>query len=127
MDHQLGGRRRADREAPARARGGQRPIGRREGIAARPVDRQARECRHTARRDGGRCIRSALEVPAAQRERHRRAVARDHVVRYASSTSTVTAGPIAGPAVASVGCCPKTTWLAAAGLTAMPDAVPVIE
>jgi hypothetical protein len=41
---------------------------------------------------------------------------------YWSCTITVTAGPIVAPAVALVGCWPKTTLLAAAGLTAMaPD------
>ena len=35
----------------------------------------------------------------------------------ASSTKTVTAGLMATPAVAFVGCCPNTTLLAGAGLT----------
>ena len=35
----------------------------------------------------------------------------------ASTTRTVTAGLMAEPATALVGCCPKTNWLAAAGFT----------
>src|SRR5207302_917050 len=45
---------------------------------------------------------------------------------YASSTLTVGAGVRTVPTAALDGCCPKTTWVAADGLTAT-VALPVIE